>query len=57
MKCMKMSEGKKKTTQRIPLTSTNGGLNNKHFTLRGVVTKEKQKLRSIKGTNERYELR
>jgi hypothetical protein len=54
---MKMSEGKKKTTQRIPLTSTNGGLNNKHFTLRGVVTKEKQKLRSIKGTNERYELR
>jgi hypothetical protein len=40
-----------------PLTSTNGGLNNRQFTLREVVTKKKQELKRIKKTNERYELK
>jgi len=33
---------------KIPLTGTNGGLNNKQFAMMGVVTKEKRELRSIK---------
>jgi hypothetical protein len=49
--------GQKKTTQKIPLTSINGGLNNKQLTLKGVVIKEKWELRSIKGTNKTYELK
>jgi hypothetical protein len=36
---------------------TNAGLNNRQFALKGVVIKEKRELRSIKGTNERYELK
>jgi hypothetical protein len=35
---------------------TNGGLNNRHITFKGMVTKEKKELRNIKITNEWYEL-
>jgi hypothetical protein len=34
---------------------TNGRLNNKHIALRGVVTKEKGELGSMKKTDKRYE--
>jgi hypothetical protein len=37
------------------LTSTNGGLNNKQLAMKGVVIKEKRELKSIKGTDKRYE--
>jgi hypothetical protein len=36
---------------------TNGGPNNKQLALKGMVTKEKQELNNIKGTDERYELK
>jgi hypothetical protein len=36
---------------------TNGRINNRQFALRGVVIKEKQELKNIKGMNERYELK
>jgi hypothetical protein len=36
---------------------TSGRINNRQFTLKGVVIKEKQKLKNIKGTDERYELK
>jgi len=52
-----MNQGKKRTTQKIPLIDTNARLNNRQFALRGVVTKEKRKLRSIKGIDKRYELK
>jgi hypothetical protein len=42
--------GQKRTTQKIPLTNTNGLLNNKQITLNGVPTKEKRELGNIKGT-------
>jgi hypothetical protein len=34
---------------------TNARLYNRQFAVRGVVVKEKQRLRSIRGINERYE--
>jgi hypothetical protein len=36
---------------------TNGRLNNKQIVLRGVVTKEKRELGSIKKMDKRYELK
>jgi hypothetical protein len=37
--------------------STNGGLNNKQLTLKGLVTKKMGELKNLKGTNETHELR
>jgi hypothetical protein len=36
---------------------TNARVNNRQFTLKGVVIKENRELRNIKGMDERYELR
>jgi len=39
------------------MTVTNAKLNNKQFALKGVVTKKKQELKSIRGIDERYDLK
>ncbi len=49
-------QAKKKTTQRIPLTNINGGLNNRQIVLSGMMIKKKRELRNIKGIDERYDL-
>jgi hypothetical protein len=39
------------------MTVTNAKLNNKQFALKGVVTKKKRELKSIRGIDEKYELK